>query len=148
MSLDLEKRAEAFATEKHKGQKYGDKEYTYHLRQVVENVNKRNQVHPLLSTLVAIAWLHDVLEDTDVEYRELEREFGTAVAFCVARLSKHPELSYQEYMELIVAAALAREVKICDTMANMVESIKSGNAKGLVKYPRQLTILVTGVYYE
>uniref|UniRef100_A0AAU6VZ62 Metal dependent phosphohydrolase n=2 Tax=unclassified bacterial viruses TaxID=12333 RepID=A0AAU6VZ62_9VIRU len=146
--LDLEKRAEAYATEKHKGQKYGEHDYIYHLRQVVENVIKRNQGHPLLSTLIAIAWLHDVLEDTDTTYKELEREFGTAVAFCVARLSKHPDLSYQEYMELIVAAALAREVKICDTMANMVESIKSGNAKGLVKYPRQLTILVTGVYYE
>jgi (p)ppGpp synthase/HD superfamily hydrolase len=92
--------------------------------------------------------LHDVLEDTDVEYRELEREFGTAVAFCVARLSKLADIPYQVYMETIVAAALAREVKICDTMANMVESIKSGNTKGLVKYPRQLTILVTGVYYE
>jgi (p)ppGpp synthase/HD superfamily hydrolase len=145
---DLEKRAEAFATERHKGQMYGDKEYVYHLRQVVENVLRRNQGHPLLSTLVAIAWLHDVLEDTDTEYRELEREFGTAVAFCVSRLSKHPDITYQDYMELIVATALAREVKICDTMANMVESIKSGNTKGLLKYPRQLTILVTGVYYE
>lgn len=146
--IDLEKRAEAFATERHKGQKYGNEDYIYHLRQVVENVIRRNQSHPLLSTLIAIAWLHDVLEDTDTEYRELEREFGTAVAFCVARLSKHPDLIYQDYMELIIATALAREVKICDTMANMVESIKSQNEKGLKKYPRQLAILVTGVYYE
>jgi Guanosine polyphosphate pyrophosphohydrolases/synthetases len=148
MSLDLEKRAEVFATEKHKGQKYGDKEYVYHLRQVVENVIKRNQGHPLLSTLIAIAWLHDVLEDTDTEYRVIEREFGTAVAYSVLGLTKRSGLSYKEYMETIVSAALVREVKICDTMANMVESIKSGNARGLVKYPRQLTILVTGVYYE
>ena len=148
MPLDLEKRAEAFATEKHEGQKYGDKEYTYHLRQVVENVIKRNQGHPLLSTLIAIAWLHDVLEDTDTEYRVIEREFGTAVAYSVLGLTKRDGRSYKEYMETIVGAALVREVKICDTMANMVESIKSGNAKGLVKYPRQLTILVTGVYYE
>jgi (p)ppGpp synthase/HD superfamily hydrolase len=146
--LDLEKRAEAFATERHKGQKYGDEDYTYHLRQVVENVIKRNQGHPLLSTLVAIAWLHDVLEDTDTEYRVVEREFGTAVAYSVLGLTKRDGLSYKEYMETIVSAALVREVKICDTMANMVESIKSGNTKGLIKYPRQLTILVTGVYYE
>lgn len=146
--LELEKRAEAYATEKHKGQKYGEHDYTYHLRQVVANVTKRNQDHPLQSTLIAIAWLHDVIEDCDVTYEELAREFGVAVAFAVARLSKHPNLSYQEYMELIVGTALAREVKTCDTMANMVESIKSGNTKGLAKYPRQLTILVTGVYYE
>lgn len=146
--LDLEKRAEAYATERHKGQKYGEHEYTYHLRQVVENVVKRNQGHPLLSTLIAIAWLHDVLEDTDTTYRELEREFGVAVAFSVARLSKHPDISYKEYMELVVGAALAREVKICDTMANLVESIKTQREKGINKYPRQLAILVTGVYYE
>lgn len=146
--IDLEKRAEAFATERHKGQKYGDKDYTYHLRQVVENVNKRNQGHPLLSTLIAIAWLHDVLEDTDTEYREIEREFGTAVAYSVLGLTKRQGLPYRDYIESIVGAALAREVKTCDTMANMVESIKSDNWKGLVKYPRQLSILVTGVYYE
>lgn len=146
--IDLEKRAEAFAAERHKGQKYGDKDYTYHLRQVVENVNKRNQGHPLLSTLIAIAWLHDVLEDTDTEYREIEREFGTAVAYSVLGLTKRQGLPYRDYIESIVGAALAREVKTCDTMANMVESIKSDNWKGLVKYPRQLTILVTGVYYE
>lgn len=146
--LNLEKRAEEYATERHADQMYGDKPYTYHLRMVVEAVTQRNQGHPLLSTLIAIAWLHDVLEDTETTYRELEREFGTAVAFCVARLSKHPDLSYKEYMELIVAVDLAREVKTCDTISNMKESIKSGNAKGLVKYPRQLTILVTGVYYE
>ena len=146
--LSLEKRAEEFAVERHKGQKYGDNEYVYHLRQVVENVKKRNQFHPLLSTLIAIAWLHDVLEDTDTEYSELVSEFGTCVAFCVSQLSKSPEVSYKEYMERIVFTALAREVKICDTCENMVESIKSGNAKGLAKYPRQLTILVTGVYYE
>jgi (p)ppGpp synthase/HD superfamily hydrolase len=114
----------------------------------VENVNKRNQGHPLLSTLVAIAWLHDVLEDTDTEYRILDREFGTCVAYAVLGLTKREGRPYKEYIESIVGAALAREVKICDTMANMVESIKSSNTKGLVKYPRQLTILVTGVYYE
>ena len=146
--LELEKRAEAFATEKHKGQKYGEHDYTYHLRQVVENVNKRNQSHPLLSTLVAIAWLHDVLEDTDTKYIEIEREFGTAVAYSVLGLTKREGLPYQDYMESIVGTALAREVKICDTMANLVESIKTQREKGIKKYPRQLAILVTGVYYE
>lgn len=146
--IDLEKRAEAYATEKHKGQKYGEEDYTYHLRMVVENVIKRNQGHPLLSTLIAIAWLHDVLEDTDTTYQELEREFGVAVAYSVLQLTKYKTQSYGSYIQGCLDCALAREVKTCDTMANMVESIKSGNTKGLLKYPRQLTILVTGVYYE
>lgn len=146
--LDLEKRAEAYATVKHKGQKYGDKDYVYHLRMVVENVIKRNQDHPLLSTLIAIAWLHDVLEDTDTTYRELEREFGVCIADAVRRLTKVEGVSYKDYLQGCIDSALAREGKTCDTMANMVESIKSDNEKGLKKYPRQLTILVTGVYYE
>lgn len=140
----LEQRAIKFAFEKHKDQKYGERPYTYHLAQVVDNVHTRMKADPLLGTYVAVAWLHDVLEDTDCTFKELHDEFGLCIAESVKYLTKCEEVGYEYYLKDIIGHAIAREVKICDTMANLTESFKSGNTKGLNKYPRQLDVLIQG----
>ncbi|MNE04014.1 GTP pyrophosphokinase rsh [compost metagenome] len=141
-------RAELYATEKHAGQMYGEYPYTYHLEKVALNVALRNKDHQLLSTLVAVAWLHDVMEDCGVTYEELVREFGVCIASSVRALTKVKGRSYQEYLEDCMQYAIAHEVKICDTFANLTESIFTRNEKGMKKYPRQLAILINGEYYE
>lgn len=141
----LEAKAKRFAAEKHIKQRYGDKPYVYHLQQVVDNVKLRMNGNPLLSTYVAAAWLHDTIEDTGVTYEDLEKEFGVAVAYAVLQLTKYSTQSYESYIQGCINCAIAREVKICDTMANLVESFKSGNARGLTKYPKQLYMLIEGV---
>ncbi len=141
----LEAKAKRFAAEKHIKQRYGDKPYVYHLRQVVDNVKLRMEGNPLLSTYVAVAWLHDVMEDCGVTYEELEKEFGVAIAYAVLQLTKYSTQSYESYIQGCINCAIAREVKICDTMANLMESFKTGNAKGLAKYPKQLHMLIEGV---
>ncbi len=151
----LESRAEAYARKAHGNQKYGDKPYAYHLSMVVENVKLRKKGDPLLSTYVAIAWLHDVIEDCGVTYEELEREFGVCIADAVRRLTKTKDTTYEAYMEGCIFSNMAREVKICDTMANLLESfassgstnpaLKAKGEKGMKKYPRQLFILTEGV---
>lgn len=146
----LEAKAKRFAIKAHGDQKYGDQKYgdhpyAYHLGHVVENVRMRMKDDPLLSTYLAVAWLHDVMEDCGVLYAQIEREFGIAIAYAVQCLTKTKDESYQRYIQSCIDCAVAREVKICDTMANLTESFKSGNAKGLAKYPKQLHMLIEGV---
>lgn len=144
----LVRKAERFATEKHKGQAYGEQPYTYHLEGVVRNVILRKKEDPLLSTYVAVAWLHDVMEDCGVTHKELVDEFGLCIAECVRRLTRTKEISYKDYLIGCIESAIALEVKICDTMFNLNESFRTGRDKGLNKYPRQLDILIKGVYFE
>ena len=149
--VQLVLKAEQFATEKHKGQTYGDKPYTYHLEGVVRRVILRNAKditvggsHPMLAILIAIAWLHDVMEDCGVTYKELVDNFGVCIADAVLRLTKFKGVAYNDYMVACCESALAREVKICDTLANLNESFNSHNEKGMKKYPTQLAILTAG----
>jgi (p)ppGpp synthase/HD superfamily hydrolase len=139
-------KAKRFALEAHKDQKYGDKPYSYHLEQVVENVKLRMKDDPLLSTYVAVAWLHDTMEDCGVTFKQIEDEFGLAIADAVKRLTKTRENTYEHYLAGCIVSAVAREVKICDTMANLNESFRNNREKGMLKYPKQLAILTAGVW--
>ena len=140
----LMNKAWEFAIKTHGDQKYGDKPYSYHLEQVVENIMIRKFGDPMLSTCVAVAWLHDVMEDCGVTYKELVDNFGVCIADAVLRLTKHKGVAYNDYMIACCESALAREVKICDTLANLNESFNTFNEKGMKKYPTQLAILVAG----
>lgn len=76
-----------------------------------------------LDQLVQIAWLHDVIEDTDRRRTDLLVEgFSEAVVECVVRLSKncYPTLSYRDWIaHLVVSAPLpALLVKIADIEDN------------------------------
>jgi hypothetical protein len=141
-------KAKRFADKAHGAQMYGKFPYTYHLGGVASLVAGRMKGDPMASTYIAVAWLHDVLEDTTVTFDELSKEFGVAIAYSVLKLTKHEEIGYDHYLTDIIGHPIAREVKICDTLFNLTESFKDGNTKGILKYPRQLDILVQGVYYE
>lgn len=139
-------KAKRFALEAHGDQMYGDKPYSYHLEQVVDNVKIRKADDPLLSTYVAVAWLHDTMEDCGITFKQIQDEFGLAVADSVQRLTKTKEMAYEHYLAGCIMSAVAREVKICDTMANLQESFRNNREKGMLKYPKQLAILTAGVW--
>lgn len=144
----LTMKATRYANDAHGSQKYGAFPYSYHLQGVASLVAARKNGCPMLPTYVAVAWLHDVLEDTDETYENLVIVFGFEIANAVLKLTKRRGVSYETYLQSILQCPIAREVKICDTMFNLTESFKSGNIKGLAKYPRQLDILLQGVWYE
>lgn len=143
-------KAFGFASGMHSSQLYGDKPYVYHLEKVVDNILARamkpGYEDPEFYKLVCIGWLHDVIEDTSATYHTIDTEFGPEIAMPVWLLTKREGQSYEEYMEGILGNRLAREVKICDTWANLEESLRTGNDRGLAKYPRQLKILIDGVF--
>lgn len=96
MSQDLYQKAILFAGEKHKNQKFPNTEIPYivHLSNVAMEVIMAWSKHKNfdINTAVQIALLHDVLEDTDTTYEELEETFGNDVATGVLTLTKQTEL--------------------------------------------------------
>lgn len=81
----LERRAKVSATHWHFGQKrkYTDEPYIVHPARVAWIV--KSVWHT--PEMVAAAWLHDVLEDTDATGLEIEREFGELVFGYVVHLT-------------------------------------------------------------
>lgn len=144
MEGSLVRRAYDFAKEKHDGQMYGNRPYMYHLENVVELVDEMYYHDPLLITLTAIAYLHDVMEDCGVTYNELAQEFGICIAEAVKAITKDKSQSYEDYMKQVIGNSLARKVKVCDTLTNMLHSFLENREKGMRKYPHQLVILERG----
>lgn len=150
----LESKAKRFAIEKHGDQMYAGKPYIYHLEAVVSNIRIRMKGDPLLHIYVACGYLHDVMEDCGVTFKEIEDLFGLCIAEVVYRLTKKSTMEYEHYLAACIVSAIAREVKICDTMANLTQSFASSGSsnpaekakgqKGMLKYPNQLNILVRG----
>lgn len=96
-----------------------------------------------------VAYLHDVLEDSDFESEMIEMLFGSDIAHALCLLSKSymyggkrvKALSYESYIEDIISDPLALIVKICDTKANLEQSMLDGNEKRITKYTKQLQML-------
>ena len=72
---EIELQARVFAESAHGDQKYGDKPYVTHLI-AVRNVLKDFGFN---GDLGVAAWLHDVVEDTDVDFHQLDNAFGELV---------------------------------------------------------------------
>jgi (p)ppGpp synthase/HD superfamily hydrolase len=67
----------------------------------------------------AVAWLHDVLEDTHVTVRDLELIFPTQIVDAVIALTMQYGQSYEKYMEAVAKHPIARLVKIADIKHNL-----------------------------
>src|SRR5688572_2251801 len=97
MSDELLQKAIDFATEKHKGQKYGDKPYITHCLAVLERVKKITDFTPVLCAAV----LHDVVEDCGVTVADVEKEFGYSVSSLVMFLTCDKSQSYADYIDCV-----------------------------------------------
>ncbi len=121
---DLWRRAASFAQRKHQGQlrKDGATPYAAHPCRVALTVAALFGCDD--PATLAIALLHDVLEDCDADFDELAEEFGEEVARCVAALSKDKRLPYAQreraYDEALAQAPWrARLVKLADVLDNL-----------------------------
>ena len=81
-------RAAKFAIQRHGAQMYGKVHpYGLHLAHVEEVLLRFDHYDP---DLLAAAWLHDVLEDTQTKYSELHVLFGKTVAELVYAVTNEP----------------------------------------------------------
>lgn len=136
-------KARELALKKHEGQLYGEHPYMYHLYQV-ENIAVRMYGcgTDCIDELRAACLLHDIVEDSDTTYDELHAlGFSYDVVMAVALVTKGDGLKYDEYIERIKSHPLALKVKLCDTAANLMNSINACSAKRINKYSKQLQLL-------
>lgn len=138
------------AMKHHAGQMYGKYSYMLHLEEVAGHVKDivRKGLFKCLGldreTLICLAYLHDILEDTDCSVIEADSVLADDTALkALALLSKnYAGCSYEEYITLIKENRYARIVKIADTWANLDNSWKAGNTKRIAKYTKQLNMLL------
>jgi (p)ppGpp synthase/HD superfamily hydrolase len=113
---DLISRAKAYATSAHKRidqrRKYSNQPYQVHLEAV--------------ASMIAAAWLHDVVEDTPATLGDLQKEFGDSIAKLVEQLTdisrpsdgnraKRKEI---DRLHIAQASKKAKTIKLADLIDN------------------------------
>ncbi len=140
--------AHKLAREAHAGQRDKRGElYIYHLQRVAKAVKARARSLPYIDTETAliVAYLHDVVEDTDITIEQVERGYGTRVAEAVEMLTHPHGITNEEYLGYIyplVNNPIAKLVKICDIEDNLgrIEGLKAiGTPQSLADYSRLRT---------
>lgn len=141
----LIEKAKEFAKEKHAGHTYGSGDFfENHLTQVAE------LVEGFLGTVhqegIAMAYLHDVIEDTDTSYEDLKEMFGEYVAQGVKLLTDPAEGTRSERKKAVNLAFsttnrpelfMAVLVKVCDRIANQAKSIHDNDIRRMKMYSEE-----------
>lgn len=122
----LKELARAIAVVKHDGQcRWNEGEpYINHVDRVADSVNGWRAK--------TVAYLHDVVEDTDVGIVELKKFFDDEImipVFLLTRFSK--EITYEEYIQQIALSGnkIAMEVKLADLNDNIRDIDDFPNSK-------------------
>lgn len=126
ISTGMLKKALKFAKEKHKGQKRDEgTEYFEHIKAVVKILIEEGIDD---DTVLTVAALHDVLEDTDTTYEEIEKEFNTEVAGCVEVLTKKKNQPFDVYAKRVFECdeyPYARIIKLADRLHNLMTLLQT-----------------------
>lgn len=71
---------------------------------------------------VCVALLHDVVEDTDVEFSDLEKDFPQEIIDALKLLTHDKDEDYHKYVKALKINPVAVKVKLADIEHNMDES--------------------------
>ncbi len=127
--------ARAFAIEAHGDQAYGAAPYVVHLDAVAALIEG-----PATPQLLAVAYLHDVLEDTPVTFDALVQRFGSTVAQAVDLVTDPPGETRRARKTRLharlaaltleaPASVLALHVKAADRLANVQACVRDGDTR-------------------
>jgi guanosine-3',5'-bis(diphosphate) 3'-pyrophosphohydrolase len=150
---DLEARARTFAQQAHAGQRYGDFDFLEgHLGRVVSTLHKFGEDDPVL---LAAAWLHDTVEDTQITVEDIKAAFGDDVADLVWRLTdetdgNRKERHHQTHLKIRGRTEAVR-IKLADRIANVETSIEQRtHLRGMYRAEHEMfqTDLYTAGEYE
>jgi (p)ppGpp synthase/HD superfamily hydrolase len=128
----------ALAARAHRGQRYPSPEqepYIFHpLRVMLSVVKPGDQI---------VAVLHDVVEDTDLELRDLvEAGYRTEIVAAVDSLTHRDHESYDEYIGRVATNEVACRVKLADLRDNLANNRRlptsPDNAERIARYGRAL----------
>lgn len=137
-----------FAKKAHSGQTRKDgKDYITHLEAVAELawVQLPRQVHDeylnggrcidFVDYIYTVAILHDTIEDTDVEYKDILREFGYTIADSVQALTRKEDETYYEFIHRIANhwCEIPKRIKLADLTHNMSD-LEEGSLKDKYRF--------------
>ena len=108
--------------------------YIYHPIHVAEQMDTEEEC--------VVALLHDVVEDTDVTFEQLESEFPSEIIDILKLLTKTKDIDYYEYINKIKENAVARKAKIAD-IKHRLDVITDKDIKREEKYKKALSILMS-----
>lgn len=137
--MTLLQKAVELAEQAHKGQKYGDSDYfDAHVMPVAAEYKTLfgDDIDGICTAL-----LHDVIEDGDVSYKQIEVEFGFSVAQSISYLTKIKSDNYADYMLKLTEDVMACKVKYCDSMVNLEKCISTCQFERAKKYLENLNYL-------
>lgn len=135
-AADVVEAARDIATRAHKGQFRWDKitPYIVHPAMVAAEMDTPEEQ--------AVAWLHDVLEDTNVTYEELRTlGFSRRLLRYVMALTKSPDQPYLQYLLHLKKFAVAKKVKLADLRHNMSTMDPKKDKNKIEKYQMAVHIL-------
>lgn len=106
----------AIALRYHHGQvnKHDGEPYILHPHRVATRVRDAG----LPEDYQAVAWLHDVLEDTELTFSELLTMVPSEIALAVLMLTKTKGMSNEDYYKMLAGQRLAGTVKLFDIDEN------------------------------
>ena len=139
MLNDYVELALSIATEAHKGQKdKADIDYINHSKTVASFVNTDDEK--------AAAYLHDVLEDTEITSEELlQKGIPVSVVNAVEVLTKTKDVPYLDYLKKVKKNPIARVVKLADLKHNSgltrISQPTASDFKRTVKYEMAIEYL-------
>ena len=131
MTQEIYQKTMRFAGEKHHDQLFpgSSANYLLHIASVSMEILLAFQHSPDfdLDFAVQLAILHDVIEDTDTTFEELEEQFGERVAAGVLALTKNDNLPSKSAKMMDSLARINRQpkevgmVKLADRITNLQE---------------------------
>lgn len=111
--------------------------YIYHPIHVAEQMDTENEC--------IIALLHDVVEDTNVTFKQLEEVFSKEIIDILKLLTREENIEYDEYIKRIKNNSIACKVKIADLTHNLdktrLDFVTEIDVKRNEKYKKALQIL-------
>ncbi len=109
-------RAAEFARKKHQGQvdDIGKDYFEVHVHKVAELISMVTND----PEVIAAAYLHDTIEDTDVTWRELQIRFGQSIADLVKELT-HEKHRFKGYIFPHLKSREAKMIKLADKLNNI-----------------------------
>jgi (p)ppGpp synthase/HD superfamily hydrolase len=146
--MNVADKAKEFAIAKHGAQKYGEHPYSYHLDRVSQLLAEFGYAAD--EAIAAAAWLHDTLEDTEVQYEELVSDFGREVADIVFAVTNEPGRKrvdrFRSTALKIQSNKKALIVKLADRIANTEASLET-NPKLYKMYVKEFPMF-KGLLYD
>ena len=111
--------------------------YIFHPIHLAEQMNTEEEC--------IVALIHDVVEDTDMTFEELEKEFSKTVIDALKLLTHDKSVEYLEYVKKIRNNPIARNVKLADLNHNSDKtrllSITEKDIERYNKYQKAIKIL-------